>query len=159
MNNKKCPCCDSKISFWHYFNEDNFKDSKNSDKHIRCKECKNIILLSWRSRFFTSIGVLLVFATSMYLFIENNLSWFWISTLLVFIFFTSYVSYIAETFICYNEKKLEREEKSNFGGIIFAIIVLIGAFVIFWTIFSFAIDMKAKNHQKHKVEHTIKDKK
>jgi len=159
VNSKKCPCCDSKISFWYYFHEDNFKDSKNKDKHIRCKKCRNIILLSWRPRAITNMGVLIIFMLSMYLFVENTLSWLWFGILLIFIFCISYFSYIRENFICYNEKELQQEKESNLGGIIFAIIVLGGALITFWNIFSFALDMKAKNHQKHKVEHTIKDKK
>ena len=158
MNRKKCPCCNAPVSFWYYFYQDNFKDSKHNDSHIRCKECGNIILLSWRPRTITVIAILLIFVVSMYLFVEHNLNWIWFTILLLFIFCISYIAYKKESFICYDENKLETEEKSNIGGIVFAIIILTGALITFWNIFSFAKKMKAKNHQKHKVEYIIKDK-
>ena len=155
---QKCPCCGEKFSFWSYFNQDNFKDREEDDEHIKCNKCDNVILLSHRKRTISNIGVLVIFVVSMYLFVEGELNILWAIGLLFFILLTSYLSYIQEELACFRDNdSIDNVKEDNMSGIIFAIILLSSSAIMFWLIFSFAIDMKEENKQKiHNEQEVIK---
>ncbi len=150
VNKHRCPCCSEKFSFWSYFKQDNFKDSKKDNEHIKCDKCNNIILLSHRKRTISNIGVLVIFVVSMYLYIEGKLNILWVIGLLGFILLTSYLSYLHEEPICFHDIDLISTKEDNMSGVIFAVIILSSSVVIFWLIFSFAIDMQKSKQKLYK---------
>ena len=146
---KKCPCCNSKFSFWSYFHQNNFNTEEDKSKNIKCNKCKKIILLANRKRTLKNIGGLIVFIISMYLLIENRLNQLWILGLFLFIIFTMYAEYIQENLICFKDNNLKEYKQSDpLSGFILGIILISTPIIIFWLIFSFALDRKEENNQK-----------